>query len=79
MMKRKLYLLPSWLSLAAALLVLLPAVCVSGQAKPEATLPETAAPSKSPAAGTGQTAPAKAVPAESAAPTATPPDRAQAG
>jgi tetratricopeptide (TPR) repeat protein len=85
MMKTKLSSLPSQLSLAAALLVLLPAVCVYGQTKPagslpepSGTLPEGAAPHKSPASGSTQAAPAKAAPAESAASSATPADRAQA-
>ena len=84
-MKTKLSSLPSQLSLAAALLVLLPAVCVYGQAKPAGslpepagTLPEGAAPAKSPASGSTQATPAKATPAQSAAPAGTPADRAQA-
>jgi len=88
MMKTKTCLLPLWLSFAAALAVLLPALPARAQDEPGKTLPETVAPQKSPAsvpvqAAPPKTAPAaaaptKAAPAESAETPAQPPDRASA-
>jgi tetratricopeptide (TPR) repeat protein len=83
MMKPKTCLLPLWLSIAAALAVLLPALPVRAQNEPRKTLPETSAPKKSPADAPVQTAPAaaapaKTAPAESAKTLALPPDRASA-
>ncbi|MGA3263632.1 MAG: tetratricopeptide repeat protein [Terracidiphilus sp.] len=77
MMKPKTSLLPLWFTIAAALVLLLPATNLRAQVNPAPMLPDTAAPGNpSPAAGTpAQAAPSKAAataPAESAA---TPPDR----
>jgi len=72
MMKPKTYLLPLWLSFAAALFLMLPATPARAQTTPDKLPPETAAPANpSPAPGK----PAQAAPAETAA---TPPDRAVA-
>jgi len=71
-MKPKTYLLPLWLSFAAALFLMLPATPARAQTTPDKLPPETAAPANpSPAPGK----PAQAAPAETAA---TPPDRAVA-
>ena len=83
MMKPKTSLLPLWLSIAAALAVLLPALPVRAQTEPGKTLPETAAPAQTapakPApAKAAATAPAKAAPAESAVTAPQQPDRASA-
>jgi tetratricopeptide (TPR) repeat protein len=82
MMKPKTSLLPLWLSVAAALAVLLPALPTRAQNEPGKTLPETAAPQKSPSTAPVKTAPAatpaKAAPAESAVTATPPPDRASA-
>jgi len=77
---------PLWLSLAAAVALLAASALLRAQNEPEKTLPETAAPSKTPAAAPVQTAPASARPATpaSAQPAASagaatqPPDRASA-
>ena len=73
MMKPKTCLLPLWLSVAAALAVLLPALPARAQNEPGKTLPETSAPTKLAPAAPVQAAPAKA--AETAP---QPPDRASA-
>jgi len=87
MMKPKTSFLPLWLSIAAALALLLTALPVCAQKEPGRTLPETAAPKKLPSATPAPTAPtkpalpaapAKAASAESAATLAQPPDRASA-
>src|ERR1035438_7218809 len=74
MMKPKLSSLPSWLNFAAASLVLLSALPVRAQNAPDVFPPDTAAPASKSSKG----APAKATPAESVAPAALTPDRAQA-
>ena len=81
MMKLKTYSLPLWLSTVAATLVLFPAPQAHAQNEPGSTLPETTAPSKLPAGGPAQTAPAIAAAAKVAASSqapAPPPDRATA-
>jgi tetratricopeptide (TPR) repeat protein len=78
MMKTKSYSLPTWLSFAAASLLLLTAVCSYSQTEPGGTLPEGAAPPKLPASDTGQTAPAKAAPAAIPVAVAQPANRAVA-
>jgi tetratricopeptide (TPR) repeat protein len=78
MMKTKRSLSPSWLKFAAASLVLLSAVYAYGQAEPGGSLPESAAPHKSPAGGSAPAAAVQVAPVETAATTAKPPDRALA-
>jgi hypothetical protein len=77
MMKAKLRLLPLWLKLAAALLVLLTAVPSRAQTAPTDNFPpDTAAPAKS---SPGQAAPTQAAPAKAPAEAApAPADRAVA-
>ena len=74
MMKTKTSFLPLWLSIAASLAVLLPALPTCAQ-EPGNTLPETAAPSKAPATAPAQSAPVKPAPAQ-AAPAVAAPDKA---
>jgi tetratricopeptide (TPR) repeat protein len=70
MMKPKTLLLPLSLSIAAATVLLPPAMLVHAQNEPGSTLPESIAPGKTPAAAPAKTAPAPTAPAlaKSAAP-----------
>ena len=77
MMKPKNFLLPLWLTLAAALLLTLPAAQTRAQVTPDKMPPDTAAPDK-PSPAPGKPAPAEAAKAAPAETAATPVDRAVA-